>query len=132
MTVRISVAHNEARLAGTKAHIEAGAADSRLMIYSGSKPTVIGGALTGQVLLADFVLPLNVGTVADNKLTLATIPEVLVLANGTAAWARFVNGNGDIALDCDVTGIGGGGEIQMSAVNLFAGGTARVSLAILR
>jgi hypothetical protein len=102
------------------------------MIYSGSKPTVIGGALTGQVLLADFVLPLNVGTVADNKLTLATIPEVLVLANGTAAWARFVNGDGDIALDCDVTGIGGGGEIQMSAVNLFAGGTARVSLAILR
>ena len=132
MTVRISIAHNETRLAGTKSHIEAGAADSRLMIYSGLKPITIGGALSGQVLLADFVLPSNVGTVADNKLTLAPITDVLVLANGTAAWARFVNGDGDIALDCDVTGIGGGGEIQMSSVTLFAGGSARVSLGILR
>ncbi|MFZ6713028.1 hypothetical protein [Undibacterium sp. TC9W] len=48
----------------------------------------------------------------------------LIGVTGQATWARVVNGNGDIAFDCDVTDTAGNGVIQLESTQLYAGGKA--------
>jgi len=46
-------------------------------------------------------------------------------------WARFVNGNGESAWDCDVSAEGGPREVWLDSVQLFAGGRATITAGTL-
>ena len=130
MTVEIPTAHNEARLAGTRTFLDTGAAKARIRIYDGSRPTAGGAATT---LLVEIVLAKPCGTVATNKLTLAADDAAgyTVVAAGTASWARFVNGNGDWALDCDVSDAAGMGEVKLPGTTLAVGDIVPLSASYL-
>jgi hypothetical protein len=71
------------------------------------------------------------GTIVSPALELEAADDALVLNSGTATWARIVNGNGDHVLDCDVSLAGGGGEVELSQVILFAGGLVALVSATL-
>lgn len=130
MTIEISTAHNEARLGGTKAFMDTGAGKARIRVYDGTRPALGGTATT---LLVEIVLAKPSGTVAANKLTLAADDPAgyEVVATGSATWARIVNGNGDLVLDCDVSATGGAGEVQLPSVAVTVGDIVPLSTSYL-
>lgn len=127
--IEISTAHNEARLAGSLAHFDAGAGSARIRIYSGVRPA-FGAAPSGS-LLCEFVLSEPCGSVASGVLTLTLPPEAQVLATGVAAWARIVNGADAVAMDCDCSDNAGAGEVKLANTQLYAGGYAALTSAVL-
>jgi hypothetical protein len=129
MTITISTAHNDARLAGSVSYLDTGSSHARIRLYSGTRPSAGGTATT---LLCELTLPKPCGTVSAGVLTLgAPAADGQVLNTGIATWARIVNGNGDFAMDCDCSGPGGGGDIVLAQTQLYAGGYAHLVSAVL-
>lgn len=123
--ISISVDHNEARLSGTLAHLDAGSGAAKIRVYTAPRPAN-GAAITTQTLLAEIVLDDPAGVVDDNKLTLTQADDVLFLASGTVSWARIVNANGDHNMDCDCSDMAGSGEIKFADDEVLAGGVAHM------
>ena len=130
MTVAITVEHNEARLAGTLAFLDAGANPARLRIYGGTRPAT-PATLPSSVMLVEIKLTKPAGTIAAGVLTLTQQEDGLITATGIATWARLVNGNDVTALDLDCTGTDGTGDVKLASTNLYLGGDARLVSAIL-
>lgn len=128
MIVTISAAHNNARLAATIFYLDLGAAHARIRLYDGIQPAS-GGPVTN--LLAEIALDKPCGVVATNALNLTSADVPLVLASGSATWARIVNGNGDMAIDCDVSDSAGAGAIKLIDTTLYAGGKVVLASAVL-
>jgi hypothetical protein len=127
--ILISVGHNEARLQGSLSYLMQGADPARIRIYDDTgtpaRPAAITDAPTG-VLLATIVLADPPGEVTGNKLVLALPNDALVMANGTARWARVINGDGATVMDVDVSDAAGSGELKMTTTALLAGGATRL------
>lgn len=127
--IRISELHNEDRLNGTLTNLARGTGTAKLKIYDDSGtpqiPAAITDAPTG-VLLATIVLEEPLGTIDNGVLTWALPDDALVVATGTAYWARFEDGDGNASIDCTVTDMAGAGPIKLLDVNLLAGGAVRV------
>lgn len=127
--ILISEEHNEDRLAGTLFNLMRGPNPAKIRIYDDSgtpeRPAAITDAPVG-VLLAVATLLDPPGVVEDNKLTLSLPPDALVLATGTARWARISTGEDSPSLDCDVSLIAGAGELKLLTIDLLAGGAVRL------
>lgn len=123
-----SVAFHESSLVGRLAYLDSGASSARVRLYNGSQPAFNG---TPTTLLAEITLTEPAGTISSGVLSLTALADGLVLADGTATWARIVNGNGDTCFDCDVTGTGGTGIIKLSSTALLAGGLVHITSAQL-
>lgn len=123
MTLSISTALNEARLEGTKTFLDTGAGFARIRVYDGTRPAN-GAAVTTQVLLVEIPLDKPCGSVAAGVLTLDANTLPLIGNSGDATWARIVNGNGDFAMDADVSLVAGAGDIKLEDTTLLAGGRA--------
>lgn len=130
MTVAITLEHNEARLAGTLAFLDAGPNPARLRIYGEGRPATPVAA-PGSALLVEIRLTKPAGTIAGGLLTLTQQEDGLISATGVASWARLVNGNEVTALDLDCSGTDGSGDVKLASTNLYLGGDARMVLAIL-
>lgn len=130
MTVRITIAHNEARLAGTLAQLDAGTTGARLEIYAGAKPAAIGDAPAGDEL-AEIQLTKPAGVISDGALILTPAGVGMVAVTGQAAWARFVDGDGVVVMDADCSALDGDGEVKLVSTQLFAGGDARLASAVI-
>jgi hypothetical protein len=124
--IEISTELNSARLNGTLSFLDSGAANAKVRIYSGVRP-LFGQAGAG-LMLVELVLAKPSGTVAAGTLTLAASPSAVILNTGTASWARVVNGDDQIAWDCDVTLDPGSGEVRLDTLSLVAGGTVQITL----
>lgn len=122
--IEISSELNSYRLQGVVDFLALGSNPPYVEIYEGLRPafkaTPIGALLV--------TLPLQdpVGTVSNGILTLNPSEEAQVLVDGTASWARVYNGSGGVAWDCDVSVVGGAGELKVVSLNLYAGGFARI------
>lgn len=92
-----------------------------LRIYSGARPTGVDGALSGNVLLAEFALAAPFAAAAASGVLNPTIPaNVKAVADGKAAWFRIVkNDNSTVCLD----GIVGttGSDLNLSVVDIISG-----------
>jgi hypothetical protein len=130
MTVAITVEHNEARLAGTLAFLDAGPLSARLRIYGGVRPAT-PAATPSSAMLVEIRLTKPSGTIAGGLLTLTQQEDGLISATGVATWARLVNGNDLTALDLDCSGTDGTGDVKLASTNLYLGGDARMVSAIL-
>lgn len=82
-------------------------------------------------MLVQCALAKPCGTVAAGALTLSSPIDATIATTGTATWARVVNGNGDTAFDCDAGQGSGAWEVQLAEASLYAGGTARITSAVL-
>lgn len=124
MMLTISTEHNEARLGGTLAFLDAGAGAARIRIYDGIRPATNNGTITDQVLLVELPLDKPSGTLAAGVLSLAASTLPLIVNTGQASWARIVNGDGVQAIDCDVSDETGSAPIKLQTTTLYAGGRA--------
>lgn len=128
--IEISQAHTSALLAGTKGFLDDDPGGrARIRLYAGVRPA-INGSPTG-TLLAEIRLQQPCGAVNNGVLTLLADGDGLVLAAGTPTWARVVTASGATAWDCDVSDNNGSGEIKLESTTLYAGGSVRLSSAIL-
>lgn len=130
MTVAISDEHNEARLAGTLAFLDAGPLPARLRIYGGTRPATPATTPTS-AMLVEIRLTEPAGTIAGGLLTLTQQEDGLITATGIATWARLVNGHDVTAMDLDCSGSEGEGDVKLAATQLYLGGDARLVSAIL-
>lgn len=130
MTVAITQAHNEARLAGTLSFLDAGSNTARLRIYGGTRPPNPSATPTS-AMLVEIALTKPAGTVAGGLLTLTQQEDGLIMVTGIATWARLVNGDEMTALDLDCSGTDGDGDVKLASANLYLGGDARMVSAIL-
>ncbi len=120
-----------ARLAVISNALDAAVSGGVIQIYTEPRPAE--DALADQVLLAEIRLPKPcVLEIADGVLSFAQLGETLCVRSGTAAWARLADGNGKQVADLDVGLPGSGADVELSGLNLLAGGTVTVNLAELR
>jgi hypothetical protein len=130
MTVAITIEHNEARLAGTLAFLDAGPNPARLRIYGGTRPAT-PATVPSSAMLVEIKLTKPAGTISGGLLMLTQQEDGLITATGVAAWARLVNGNDVNALDLDCSGTDGEGDVKLASTSLYLGGDARMVSAIL-
>lgn len=128
MIVNLSTAAKEARFApGLVPWLDSGAASARLRIYSAPIPPNADAAATG-TMLAEVGLMEPCGTVAGGTLTLEFAGSALAAESGVAAWARLVNGNGDSAIDFDVTDTTTAtGAVQLNSTTIWLGGSVTIT-----
>lgn len=120
MTVRRTSTLINGQLAAVRDLLDTGASNGAFQLRSGSKPTSVGDAATG-TLLATVVLERPCGTVSAGVLTLIQDADAVAVATGAAAWARWIDGDGQVLFDTDVSIIGGAGEVQLTTVSIEAG-----------
>ncbi len=125
MTIAITTAHNNARLAGTVAYLDTGTANAAVRVYGGTRPATPADTPTS-AMLVQVSLTKPCGTVDAGALTLTQLEDGLITETGTATWARIVNGDGATAFDCDAGQGAGAWTVQLAQVNLYAGGDARI------
>jgi len=130
MTITITTAHNDARLGGTLAYLDTGTGDAAVRIYGGTRPATPADVPTS-AMLVQVGLTKPAGSVAAGVLTLTQLEDGLIAETGIATWARVVNGNGDTAFDCDCGEGAGAWEVTLAQTQLYAGGAARITSAVL-
>ncbi|MDH5528350.1 MAG: hypothetical protein OEY97_13750 [Nitrospirota bacterium] len=100
-----------------------------LEIYDGVRPANADTAVTTQVLLASLPLPASAfaAAAAGASSLSAQIQDNLADASGTATWFRLRDSAGTYVIDGSVTATGGGGDIELSDVNILANGTVTIT-----
>jgi hypothetical protein len=127
VTVALSDNFRAAASVGRRNFLDTGSANATAEIYATDRPA--GGGEPGGVPLLTVVLAKPCGVITAGSLILAANDPAgeLIAHSGIAVWARFVNGAGEWAFDCDVSISGGVGEVQFPVLQLYAGGRAPLS-----
>lgn len=93
----------------------------QIEMYDGTMPDNIGDTITG-TLLAEFDMTNTVGTESNGVITFDAIAsDSSANATGTATWARLLDRDSAEVLYLTVSGVGAGGEIQLSNTAITAG-----------
>ena len=121
----ITTAHNDYRLNGTLTFLNLGAGVATVEIY-GNTRALTPGDPAGTTPLVIIELADPAGAVEDGELVLEPAEDAIIDTTGTATWARIKNGNGDVALDCDVSVTAGTALIRLPNLELYAGGATRL------
>jgi len=100
--------------------------NATLKIYTGTQPSAGGGA-TGTLLVtitlpADAMAASSGGTAAKSGTWSGTAG-----ATGTAGWFRIESSAGSRFYDGEVTGTGGGGEIELTSTSIVSGQTVTIT-----
>lgn len=93
-----------------------------LRLYTETRPASADTAITDQTLLVAFTFDDPAGTVENGVLTVELGAAALILASGSATWARACDADDVAVADGDVTPTGGGGLITMNNTALVEGG----------
>lgn len=126
-TLGILAPHNNYRLLGTVAYADLGANPSKIQLFSTAKPAI--GAAAGGSPLVEMILAKPCGTIVSNKLRLvqADLTGDMIMTSGTAVWGRWLNGNGDLVGDGDLSDDAGTGFFRIAGTAgtiLYAGARA--------
>jgi hypothetical protein len=100
-------------------------------IYGGTQPTN-PDASTGETVLATVTLPSPAfGNATDAApgatATANSISTVTASATGTATWFRAKDSGGTARIDGDVSGTGGGGDMQLDNTSIQSGGDVSIT-----
>lgn len=135
MTLALSEALTAARLEATRNFLDQGQNPARLRLYGGVRPAnpedTPSSAMLSEVRLTQPCGQVEI-TTDGQQLVLTPETNALIINTGIVTWARLVNGDDTVALDLDCSLEGEGGDIQLAQTQLFAGGYAYLSAAILR
>lgn len=127
-TFNLSTAAQNAAMDAVTALINATSAGS-INEYDGTIPTNANTAISGQTLLATLTFSADAfGDAVAGVATAATITgDSSVDADGTATWARILDGAGATVFDCDIGTIAAAvAVIRHNAVAFVSGGTVDV------
>ena len=105
--------------------LDGGTGPGQWAFYSAPQPAA-GSAITTQTLLATVLLTDPCGTVTDGALTLTSAGDVLAVADGVIAWARFTDSADTFVMDADVSDLAGMGAIKIDNPRVYTGGTIRI------
>jgi hypothetical protein len=125
-----STACMEAALQGRLAFLDSSPEPARLRVFEAPRPADIDQAPEGECL-CEIALTQPAGTVTNGALTLIAQGEGLILRTGIAAWVRVVNGQDVTAFDLDASEEVGTGEAKFTSVQLYAGGSLRLTSLVL-
>lgn len=95
-------------------------------IYSGTRPAV-GGAITDQVLLCVFALQDPAGVATDGVFVGELPDNALIVADGTASWARAKDPADGLVWDGDAGVTGSGNAVELANVSLVSGAYAQMT-----
>ncbi len=130
MTLAVTTRHADARHLGSVASMDSGTGNAAVRIYGGIRPTTPDDVPTS-AMLTQITLTKPCGTVTNGLLTLTQLEDGLIVETGVATWARIVNGDGLTEFDCDAGQGVGAWEVQLVQAQLYAGGDARITSAVL-
>lgn len=125
MAVKLSTAARNAQLDAIATSI--GSA-GKLRIYTGTRPTNVGTAISGQTLLAELTLNTTVAAAASGGvLTFNAITQDSAAdSTGTAAWFRIFQADGTTAvIDGDVGT--SGSDMNLNTTSIAAGGPVQIT-----
>ena len=129
MTIGLATDIRTARMEVIAEAIDAASEAGYINLYSGTRPAT-GGAVNGNTLLATVTLTLPCASAVTNGvLTLnhAGIAETAALDDGTVAWARVYDGDGNFVMDCSVSETGQGGDITVNTTRFVTDGPITVT-----
>jgi len=105
--------------------IDAGAGAGTVKFYTATMPANANTAVSGQTLLGTVTCSATAfgdtntsGVASANDFT----PDASADADGTVAWARIADSNGNTVMDVDVTATAGGGTLTVADTSFTAGG----------
>ena len=133
--ILISQALNEHRLLAIMKFLDLGNLPARVEVYAGPRATLVTDPVPPTAIkLITLILKKPCGYVSEGALTLEQELSNMAMATGEPAWARFINGAGATAFDCDAGGpaVLGNWELKMSQDVLYAGGYASMADARIR
>lgn len=132
MTVSITTSLNNARLAGVLSFLDSGPDNARFRLYGGTRRATPNDTPSSD-MLCQITLTKPCGVVVGGALTLTPQTTVVELVNvsGVVTWATLVNGNDDTAADFDCSVTGGGGDVQLADVQVYAGGRVDLTSAVM-
>ena len=120
-----------ARAGATLSALDSHTAAAKILVCSGEPRSGLAAALPDAVLVS-FELPKPAGFVNDAaELVLGNIPDAMITAAGTAAWAQLQTGSGVPIANLSVGLPGSGAAIMLSSVALDAGSLLRITAAKL-
>lgn len=113
--------------------IDAAGAPGTITLYTGVQPTNADQQGDGKTLLArlTFSSPAAGPSMAGVLTFNAVAEESEAPATGRATWARIANGSGGAVFDCDVTGPGEGGTMEINTTEIAQGGPVRLRNVII-
>lgn len=128
MNIRMRSATRDQMLTALRDALDSGRGPATIRIFGGTQP-VDGDTVTlANPLLA--VLTLSRPSGADASAGLLTFGEIAeersAQASGIATWARIRSADDAHGFDCDVTGPGLGGLIELNTTDITAGGPVRI------
>lgn len=127
MAISVSVAGRNAGLDGLSAHIDAGAAVSKIRFYSGTIPTDVETALSGNTLLVTADLNATAfGAAASATITANAIAQTSVSLSGTVTFFRIEDGDG-VAVVQGSAGSVGGEDCTLDNAEVVSGGDFNVT-----
>lgn len=119
---RPSLLMKTVRIQATLTMLDAGSGQGVLQIYEGTIPTNTETAIGAQVLLAEFDMVDPAGALVGLTLDFSIPDPAVVVADGHADFARYVNAAGDVCFDAAVSLPGGTEAIKISSLDLLTGG----------
>lgn len=130
MATRISNASAAAACDAVVDLLDAGTGAGYVEIRTGAQPASVGTAASGTLL---GTLPLNAtafGAATTASPAVATANAITddsdADASGTAGWFRAYDGDDTAIIDGDITGTGGGGDMELDDTSIVAGGTIAI------
>lgn len=134
MDVKIIAAARAAMAQALIGYLDAGASPCQLKFYTGVKPAGPSVAPDGgHTLLGTAVCADPVASEVDGTITFGAITQDGAAdASGTMSWARLLDGDGNAAMDFDVTAAGGGGAIIANTTTIVAGGPIEVNSFVIQ
>jgi hypothetical protein len=108
--------------------LDAGAGPSVIKFYTTPQPAGPNTALSTQTLLGTVTCSDPSGTIAGRVLTLSDVTQDAAAdVTGTCTWARHETSDGAAVQDYTVTATGGGGDIELTTVDIIVGGPIQVT-----
>ena len=135
MTIGLNASMRTARLQlildAIDADMDEYSTPSKLLIYSGERPSTGGSVDEYDPFLAEFALPHPCGSIINNVLHFSIIDDVAASVSGTATWGRIVDSNDDFIMDLSVSNFTGSGDIKLDSVNIIQGENIHCNSAII-
>lgn len=133
MVIRLPTASRNASVAAVANLVDADVGAGTIQIRTGAQPATGNDPATGTLLATVTLADPAWSGPAAGVMTLDTTPvlSTVGVAAGTAGWFRMLDNSGDSIFDGNVTGTGGGGDLELNTTSISIGLTVEITAGTL-